>query len=561
MAAFDNLRLPVKLALMIGVAVLCLGAVCALSLTLSYGRMRDERVGKIHAVVDMAVHLAAGLERQVQAGTLSHDEALQRFRDILAAERFEDDNYLYAYGYDLRVMALPPAPKMVGQFNPAKDDSGGSLVAAIVAHGRAGSRAPLFYHYQRPGSTDPAGKLAIVADFPPWQMVVGSGVYADDLREQIGRDTLTLALVALPLCLLLLGVGLLTNRSIVGGLARLAGDMRAVAGGERHLAISGARRRDEVGAMARTLEVFRDALGEADRLAADQLAAQQARQHRASAVEALAQRFETSAAQLVQSVSTAARAMEGTAQGMSTGADRTSAQALDVASAAEQTATNVGSVASAADALAASIQDIAGQVAQASAIAGRAVGDASATDAAVRALATNAERIGTVVKLIQAIAGQTNLLALNATIEAARAGAHGSGFAVVAGEVKTLANQTARATEDIARQIGEIRAASEQVVLAVQGIGATIGEISRIADVVAPAVAAQGAATAEIARNVQQAAARTAQVTSTIGEVKLASAATGTAARDVLGAAGRLSESAVMLSREVDRFLAEVKAA
>ncbi len=185
--------------------------------------------------------------------------------------------------------------------------------------------------------------------------------------------------------------------------------------------------------------------------------------------------------------------------------------------------------------------------------------DARRTDGTVQALASAAQKIGNVVSLISDIAGQTNLLALNATIEAARAGEAGKGFAVVASEVKSLASQTARATEEISAQIGQMQHVTRDAVAAIQGIGATIAEVNQIASTIASAVEEQSAATQEIARNVQQAAEGTQAVTANIAQVQDATTTTGAAASQVLGAAGELARHSGGLRQEVDGFLAGVK--
>src|SRR5205085_4852070 len=197
-----------------------------------------------------------------------------------------------------------------------------------------------------------------------------------------------------------------------------------------------------------------------------------------------------------------------------------------------------------------SISEISRQVQQSTQVAGRAVGDAERTNAQVKSLADAANKIGEVVSLINDIASQTNLLALNATIEAARAGEHGKGFAVVASEVKSLANQTAKATEEIGAQITQIQDATKEAVAAIQGIGTTIAEVNSIAGSIAAAVEQQGAATQEIARNVQQAAQGTQEVSSNIVNVKQAATETGAASSQVLGAAGELARHSNELSKE-----------
>ncbi len=227
---------------------------------------------------------------------------------------------------------------------------------------------------------------------------------------------------------------------------------------------------------------------------------------------------------------------------------------------AEQASSNVQTVAAAAEQLSASVQEVGRQVAKSSEIAGRAVDEADRTHNTVRKLAESAQKIGDVVQLITEIAEQTNLLALNATIEAARAGDAGKGFAVVASEVKSLASQTAKATEEIELQIGGIQDATQTAVKAIDGIGGTIGEINEITSTIASAVEEQGAATQEIARNTHEAATGTQQVTSTITDVSQSAGEAGSASAQVLSAAGQLSEESEMLRSEVDKFIARIRA-
>ena len=278
-------------------------------------------------------------------------------------------------------------------------------------------------------------------------------------------------------------------------------------------------------------------------------------------VETLTQTFSGKVGQMVGLVSSAATQLHSTSQSMTTTAENSMQKAANVAAAAEEASVNVQMVASSAEELASSIAEISRQVAQSAKIAGKAADDAKHTDTVVRALAEGARSIGEVVGLISNIAGQTNLLALNATIEAARAGDAGKGFAVVASEVKSLATQTAKATEQIGQQIGQIQAATNEAVTAIQSITATIGEVNEIAAAIAAAVEEQGAATQEIARNVQQTAAGTQEVTANISGVSEGASSTGAAAGEVLSAAGELSRQAEQLTGEIGRFIADVKAA
>ncbi len=387
-----------------------------------------------------------------------------------------------------------------------------------------------------------------------------------DAAAQLGADIydsarLWIAIAIAATIALCVVVALMIVNGVSKPIGAMTEAMKRLAAHDLKTAIVGVGRKDEIGSMADAVQVFKDNMIEADRLTEAQKAEQQVKEKRAQALDMLTRNFEAKVRELVGSLSSAATEMEATARSMTSTAEETSKQSMTVASATEQASSNVQTVASASEELSSSIQEIARQVAQSSKIALRAVDDAKRTDATVQELATGAQKIGEVVTLIQNIASQTNLLALNATIEAARAGEAGKGFAVVASEVKALANQTAKATDEISGQIGQIQDSTKQAVDAIRSITQTIDEISQIANAIASAVEQQGSATKEIARNVQEAARGTHEVASNITRVKDGSAATGAAAGQVLGAAGQLSQQAQTLNREVDHFLADVKAA
>ena len=275
----------------------------------------------------------------------------------------------------------------------------------------------------------------------------------------------------------------------------------------------------------------------------------------------LADDFEANVVSVVEAVKSSATELQSSSESMASTAEETQSQATAVASASEQATSNVQTVASAAEEMAKSIEEIGRQVEQSSNIAARAVEEANNTNTTVESLAEAAQKIGEVVELISDIASQTNLLALNATIEAARAGDAGKGFAVVASEVKSLANQTAKATEDIAAQIKGMQEATGGTVESIKGISATIGEISEIASAIASAVEEQSAATKEISRNVQEAATGTQEVTSNITSVNEAAQESGKSAAEVLSASGELAKQGEVLGEEVNKFLEAVRAA
>ncbi len=362
---------------------------------------------------------------------------------------------------------------------------------------------------------------------------------------------------------LLIGVGLavLIVRRIIPPLASSTETMRRMAEGDHTTRIRHTARADEIGAMARTLEVFRANALRAEALAAKELEAQAAQRARNERLERQIKQFDAGIAAATQGLTQVAARMESTAGDLAATAAQTTQQSSQVLGAAQDTSQSVQNVAGSTEQLASSIQEISRQVMQSTAVAQRAVEGARKTDVTVQALATGAQKIGEVVELISSIAGQTNLLALNATIEAARAGEAGKGFAVVASEVKSLATATARATDDIASQITAIQTATRNAVEEIGQIAAIITEINQIGTAIAAAVEQQGTATALIARNVEMAASSTDHVSHLIVDVREAARRTGSAAEDMHAVSTDVAGQANAMITQIARFTAEVKAA
>jgi methyl-accepting chemotaxis protein len=343
-------------------------------------------------------------------------------------------------------------------------------------------------------------------------------------------------------------------------LGRMTGAMERLADGDKQIDISWTGRTDEIGGMARALSVFRENAIENERLQHERSEREsRALEEKRGSMLELADRFEAQVTGVVEAVAGEIREMEGIAGRMAETADQGTQKSAAVAAASREASSNVTTVAMAAEELSASISEIGRQAGQSADISGRAVDQAIRTDETVQGLTTAAGRIGEVVDLINDIAGQTNLLALNATIEAARAGEAGKGFAVVANEVKNLASQTAKATEEISRQIAAVQEETRDAVADIQGIRDIIGEINDISMTIAAAVEEQGISTKEIARNVQQAAAGTEEVNANIETVSTAADETGSAARQVMTATESLAQRAGDLSREFARFLAGIR--
>ena len=344
-------------------------------------------------------------------------------------------------------------------------------------------------------------------------------------------------------------------------LATMQEAMTGLADGDETIEVPATERTDEIGDMARAVQVFKENMIHNGELAEAQRREQDARQQRTERIEAHTREFDSVVSAAVESVATAAGRMRTTAEGLSSTADEANRQSTVVAAASDEASSNVQTVASSAEELSGSISEISRQVAQSTEIAASAVKEAERTNEMMQGLAQSSQKIGEVVSLITDIAEQTNLLALNATIEAARAGEAGKGFAVVASEVKNLANQTAKATEEIGAQITGIQGATGDAVEAIKVISKTIGEINEIASVIATAVEEQGAATRKIARNVEQAASGTQQVAENITGVTRTAGETGTASGQILNAANDLSRQSETLKEEVTRFLHTMRAA
>ncbi|MGF1623287.1 MAG: methyl-accepting chemotaxis protein [Alphaproteobacteria bacterium] len=370
-----------------------------------------------------------------------------------------------------------------------------------------------------------------------------------------------LAIVAATL-VLALGLGFAVSRSITRPVVAMTSAMRRLADGDHDVEIPARGARNEIGAMAAAVQVFRHSAIEVGRLRAEQAAQEErVKVERHQAMNQLADEFEAAVAATLRTVTAAATELQATAESMSATAEETSRQAGTVATASDEASASVQTVASAAEELAASIADIRRQAGRSSEVAAQGVAETARSDAEVRMLAEATQKIGAVVEMINNIASQTNLLALNATIEAARAGEAGKGFAVVASEVKNLANETAKATEEITAQITGVQAASAEAVSAIASIGKTIGHINEIATTIAESVGQQDAATREIAANVQQAAAGTRDVSANIVGVNRAAGETGSAAAQVQASAGELAQQSVALKTAVEKFVAEVRAA
>jgi methyl-accepting chemotaxis protein len=376
------------------------------------------------------------------------------------------------------------------------------------------------------------------------------------------HDQLLSLIVTGLLFLAAIGVVLAMIRfSVIRPLRKMTGSMQQLAGGNLEVTIDRAETADEVGEMARALVVFRENAVKARGLEAEQKAESERRLERQKAVEALAKAFDAAISGRLESVSQAAHELESTASTLSHQADETNAQAGEVAQSAATATENSQTVAAATEELAASSREIASQTDQTTTTAERAVSEAEQAQKIVEELSKVSRDVGGVIQFITEIAAQTNLLALNATIEAARAGDAGKGFAVVANEVKQLAGQTAKATDEIGAKLQAVDSATREATGVMQRLATIIAEINTSSGVIAGAVKQQGSATAEISQNVQEAASRTGQVSTSMTQVTKSAEVTKSASTALLTSSSALTRQAADLKTEIDRFLAQIRAA
>jgi methyl-accepting chemotaxis protein len=561
-----RMRLSYRLLLLVPVLLVTVVATVWLGLSELRQSLLNDRKEAIKNLVQIGGHVLEIWNAKEKSGALTREAAQKGAIEELSQLRFANNNYFYIQSY-AGVTVLHGDRTLEGKNRiTATDPDGVHTVALQIEAAKRGGDF-MYYRAGRTGGTtgnaaDLLPKLAYAASFEPWQWALATGIYIDDVDTIYNRIMWEFAGFAGILMLVACFIVYFVARSISRPLALITERMGELAGGKLGIEVPLLDDKHEMGRLARALDVFRASMSETERMRRDQqLAEVRAEAAKKATVTGLADRLEAKVRGIVNELSSAATTMHASAETMSGTAEQTSRQTATVAAASEQASARVSTMAAATEEMGSSIAEIARQVTHSKGIAHDAVQAASRTTTTMQGLSAAAQKIGDVLQLIQNIASQTNLLALNATIEAARAGDAGRGFAVVASEVKSLATQTARATEDISSQISSIQGATREAVESIKGIDETIARIDEITSAIAAAVEEQDKTTQEITRNTHDVAEGTRDVSVNIGGIKRAVGETGVAASNVLQLAKALGHTADALRGEVEGFLVEIRAA
>ena len=509
---FGRMRISYRLLLLVPLLLVTLITTVWFGLSELRQSLLSDRKDAVKNLVQVARHVLEVWYAREKSGELSRETAQTGARNELSQLRFADNNYFFAHRYDgVTVLHNDRTQERKNRLGTVDPDGVFTVARQIEAAKRGGDF--IYFRTGRGGATSAATsaealpKLAYSIGFEPWQWALGSGIYIDDVDAIYHRIMWQFAGFAVILMLIAGFIVFIVARSISRPLALITDRMGKLAGGELDIEVPLLDDANEMGRLARALEVFRASMSETERMRRDQqLVEQRAEAAKRATVTGLADRLEAKVKGIVNELSSAASTMHASAETMSSTAEQTNRQTVTVAAASEQASARVNTMAAATEEMGSSIAEIARQVTHSKDIAGAAVQASTRTATTMQGLSAAAQRIGDVLQLIQNIASQTNLLALNATIEAARAGEAGRGFAVVASEVKSLATQTAKATEEISSQISSIQGATREAVESIKGIDETIARIDEITSAIAAAVEEQDKTTQEITRNTHEVA-------------------------------------------------------
>ncbi|MEO1066253.1 MAG: methyl-accepting chemotaxis protein [Pseudomonadota bacterium] len=515
--------------------------------------------------VENAVSILKNYDGMAESGAITEDEAKERALQQIAALRYGQSGYFWVHATDMTFQAHGAKASLAGTSlldikRPAHNGLtlGEAFQKIITENGEGIVR----YNWPKPNATDGESfeKTSFLKLYKPWNFVVGTGEYTDEIGSVFWAETQMTLAVFTVVFLLLAGFAYAVARSVLRPLALVRKQVRAIAEGDLSTSPVPSSGK-EMDALFSALDKLRKDAAERAGLQENHEQTRENDQLRRRKVDHLISQFKEEVRDLLDTVNQHTNALDQSSENLSNIAQETSSEVSVANQATGTTANNVNAVAAAAEELSMSIDEITRQVTTTADVVEKASENATASSRTINGLADAAQKIGDVVALIQDIAEQTNLLALNATIEAARAGDMGKGFAVVASEVKSLASQTAKATEDISSQVTAIQSSTEEAVKTIEDITATMKEVNELTASIATAVQQQGAATTEISQSAQASASGTSELSQNMDKVSSAVNNTSQTAVEVRTISNSVSEKSLGLRSAVDRFLDDVVAA
>jgi methyl-accepting chemotaxis protein len=524
-------------------------------------QIERSRVATLRAITDASIAIVAKYEADERSGRLSGPEARAAALNALRPLRYEGDQYVFVENMTGTILMHPINPALENKDASGIVDSNGvHMWTAMVERVKESGEGMVAYLWPRPGATVSIPKLSYVQGFKPWGWVIGTGVYIDDIVTARHRMAWTLASITLAAGVAVAGVIFALGRGISRPIRDLDAVTKRLADGALDEAVPGLDRGDEFGRLARSLSVLRESAQERTRLEREAAALRAVKDRQQSIMEQHTQDFGASISGVLGMLVSAADNMGESAASMAEASASTRARSGETATSARGATENLTAVASAVEEMASSALEVGRRIEQVTHAAQTAVEAASKSDEMMRGLIAAASEIGDVVRLISDIASQTNLLALNATIEAARAGEAGKGFSVVASEVKALAAQTHKATEQVNARIDAVRISTGEAGNAIAGVGRAISHVSDAAAEIAHTIAQQTTATREIAVSVQSVFRATDEAARSMTDLSQVADEASAVSQAVLTASGQVRSQTEVLREEVDQFLNAMRA-